>query len=203
MTRFLFFGLNNWNWLEQSPSLCLDLIPCTILSAIADIYTNTDKVGFDFCALSLRTLIPISHLLARSFLKKRKKKENLQVNIKQTTLNPNTYSQRSLHVEQSLTKENVFQDILSLHFLGFLWHFKCHGLFTAKVILEEEQQCYYLTYIWVKSPRGISPTVNVIAQLEFELVYLDVVVQQASHNATGTVFAFFICLFFSWLITLF
>ena len=35
-------------------------------------------------------------------------------------------------------------------------------------------------------PKGISPKVNVIARLEFELAYYDVVVQYVSHYATTT-----------------
>ena len=35
-------------------------------------------------------------------------------------------------------------------------------------------------------PRGISPKVNIIAQLEFELTYYDIVVQHVNHYATET-----------------
>ena len=34
--------------------------------------------------------------------------------------------------------------------------------------------------------KGISPKVNVIAQLEFELAYGNVTVQHVCHNFTGT-----------------
>ena len=34
-------------------------------------------------------------------------------------------------------------------------------------------------------PRGISPKVNVIEQLEFELINYDVTVQYICHNMTG------------------
>ena len=33
--------------------------------------------------------------------------------------------------------------------------------------------------------KGISPKVNVIARLEFELAYYDIIVQHVSHYATG------------------
>ena len=35
-------------------------------------------------------------------------------------------------------------------------------------------------------PKGISPKVNVLAQLEFELTYYDVAVQHISHYAMST-----------------
>ena len=34
-------------------------------------------------------------------------------------------------------------------------------------------------------PKGISPKVNVIAQLEFELIYLEAAVQHFNHYTTG------------------
>ena len=34
--------------------------------------------------------------------------------------------------------------------------------------------------------KGISPKVNVMARLEFELVYYDVAIQHASYYSTGT-----------------
>ena len=36
------------------------------------------------------------------------------------------------------------------------------------------------------SPKGNSPKVNVMARLEFELAYYDVVVQYVNHDGTGT-----------------
>ena len=54
-----------------------------------------------------------------------------------------------------------------------------------------EQQWYYLTHSWEYKkvhafPRDISPRVNVIARLEFELIYLKTTVQNFNHNATTT-----------------
>ena len=51
-------------------------------------------------------------------------------------------------------------------------------LFNAKTILLEEQQWYYLTHSWEDKgvhtfPKGICPKVNVIARLEYKLVYYD------------------------------
>ena len=37
----------------------------------------------------------------------------------------------------------------------------------------------------MRFPKSISPKVNVIARLEFELAYYDVIVQHFSHYATG------------------
>ena len=47
-------------------------------------------------------------------------------------------------------------------------------LFNAKAILVEEQKWYYSNHSWKDRefgtfPKGISPKVNVIVQLEFEL----------------------------------
>ena len=53
-------------------------------------------------------------------------------------------------------------------------------LFNAKAILIEGQLWYYLTYserVYKRVctfPKGISPKVNVITQLEFELAYYDI-----------------------------
>ena len=57
-----------------------------------------------------------------------------------------------------------------------------HWLSNAKAILADEQWWYYFT-IWCGNngvhafPEGMSQKVNVIAQLEFEIVYYDVAVQ--------------------------
>ena len=59
-------------------------------------------------------------------------------------------------------------------------------LFNAKTIPGEEQQLCYITQIEVKGvhslPKGISPKVNVISRIEFELAYSDVTVQHVSHS---------------------
>ena len=60
-------------------------------------------------------------------------------------------------------------------------------LFNVKAILIEEQQWYYLIQSWRDKrvyafPNVISPKVNVIAQLEFELTYYEVAIQHANHN---------------------
>ena len=67
------------------------------------------------------------------------------------------------------------------------------GFFNAKTILVEKQWLYYLAHIWEDGgvhtfPKGISPKVNVIVQLEFELAYYDVAVQHVSHYAMGLAF---------------
>ena len=48
-----------------------------------------------------------------------------------------------------------------------------------------------LTHSWkggdfIPFPRGISPKVNVIPQLDFELIYYDVAVQHINHHLKGT-----------------
>ena len=63
--------------------------------------------------------------------------------------------------------------------------------FNIKVIFIEELSWCYLTHIWggvyvLNCIEGISPKVNVIAALEFELVYNDVAVQHVSHYDTET-----------------
>ena len=52
--------------------------------------------------------------------------------------------------------------------------------------LQKKQWWYYLTHSWTDKrvptfPNGISPKVNVIVQLEFELACYDVAVQHISH----------------------
>ena len=51
--------------------------------------------------------------------------------------------------------------------------------------------CYYLTHRWKDIgvhtfPWGISPKVNVIAQLEFELTHYDIAVRCVSHYTIKT-----------------
>ena len=63
----------------------------------------------------------------------------------------------------------------------------CNG----KCIIVEEHQWFYLTHEWGYKeihafPKGISPKVNVIAQLEFNLAYDDVGVQLVNPYAMGT-----------------
>ena len=63
----------------------------------------------------------------------------------------------------------------------FWWHINPHGLFNAKGTIVERQQWYYLilscgdkeVHIF---PKGISPRVNIIARLEFELSHYDIAV---------------------------
>ena len=60
-------------------------------------------------------------------------------------------------------------------------------VFNAKAILEEEQLWYYLTHSWMKkefhtSSKDISPKVNVIARLEFELGYYEAAVKPLRHG---------------------
>ena len=62
-------------------------------------------------------------------------------------------------------------------------------LFNAKAILVEEQQIYYLTSYWGHNrvhtfSKGISPKVNAMARLEFQLDYNVITVQYVSHYAT-------------------
>ena len=70
--------------------------------------------------------------------------------------------------------------LLGLVWFGFflLWHINLCRLFNAKPILLEEQKWYYLTHSWEDKgvntfPNVICLKVNIIAQLEFELVYYD------------------------------
>ena len=71
-------------------------------------------------------------------------------------------------------------------FNGISTHFR---LFNAKAILLEEQWWNYLTHSWEDKgfhtfPKGICPKMNVIARLEFELVYYDSVVHRFNHEDT-------------------
>ena len=61
-------------------------------------------------------------------------------------------------------------------------------------LIRWEQQCYNLTHNWGNMgyntfPRGINPKVNIMAQLEFELAYLEGVVQHFSYNVFKYFFA--------------
>ena len=74
----------------------------------------------------------------------------------------------------------------------FKWHINYHGLFDAKAILVEEQQWYYLSYIWVRDKgvhtfsKNINLKVSIIARLEFKLDYFEAVEKYFSHNDIGT-----------------
>ena len=61
-------------------------------------------------------------------------------------------------------------------------------VFNAKAIILEEQQWCYLTYSWEVHafPMGISPKVNVIANLEFEFTNYDSAVQRFNQYITKT-----------------
>ena len=68
------------------------------------------------------------------------------------------------------------------------WHIKFHGLFNAKTSIIEKKNISGIIYPWAKGleevyslPDGISPKMDVIARLEFELTYYDVSVQYVSH----------------------
>ena len=68
-------------------------------------------------------------------------------------------------------------------------HINRRKLFHAKFILQEEHLWYYLTYSWKDKgvhtfPKGISPKVNVVAQLEFELANYDSAVHRLNHYTT-------------------
>ena len=72
------------------------------------------------------------------------------------------------------------------------WHINLRELFKSKAILIEEQQWFYLTHSWGEKgvpmvlvhtfPKGISPKVNAIARLKFELAYNESVVQHFSYG---------------------
>ena len=54
----------------------------------------------------------------------------------------------------------------------------------------EEQKWCYLTHSWKDKrvhtfPKGISPKVNVITQLEIELIYYNVILQHVNPNIPG------------------
>ena len=81
-----------------------------------------------------------------------------------------------------------------MFWFGFFvkWHTNLCGLFNDKAILVEEQSWYYSTNSWWDKrihtfPKGIGPKMNVIARLEFELVYYEVEVQHVNHYATGII----------------
>ena len=64
-------------------------------------------------------------------------------------------------------------------------------LFNAEAILLEEQEWYYLTHSWEDKgvhtfPKGICPRVNVIARLEYKLMYYDSAVHHFNHYTTRT-----------------
>ena len=69
------------------------------------------------------------------------------------------------------------------------------GLFNTKAILLKEQLWYYSTQSCGDNgghtfPWGISPNVNAIERLEFELAYNDVIVCLVSHHAMETLSLF-------------
>ena len=69
--------------------------------------------------------------------------------------------------------------------------YNLRGLFNANVILLEEQQWFYLTHSWEDKgvhtfPKGICPKVNMIARLEFELVYYHSAGQCFNNDTTRT-----------------
>ena len=71
------------------------------------------------------------------------------------------------------------------------WHITLSRLFNAKVILLEEQSWYYLTHSWEDTGvhtfhKGISPKVNVIVRLEYELAYQDSAVHRFNHYTMRT-----------------
>ena len=83
-----------------------------------------------------------------------------------------------------LSYTNVFINHFGLVWLGsfILSDINLRGLFTAKAILVEEQQLYYLKHRWKNNevhafPNGFCPKVSVIAWLEFDIV---------NFKATGT-----------------
>ena len=78
-------------------------------------------------------------------------------------------------LNESLAKTDCFKKLISTGGRG--------GIVT--------QQWYYLTHSWGDKgvhtfPKDISPKVNTIAQLEFELIYFTAAVQHLSYYATGT-----------------
>ena len=81
-------------------------------------------------------------------------------------------------------------------------------LLNAKFILLEEQLLYYLTHIWKDKgihtfSNGISPKVNVIVRLEFELAYYDSAVQRFNNytmRISPSLFLFGISTFLGYLI---
>ena len=71
----------------------------------------------------------------------------------------------------------------------FLWYINLRGLFNAKATFVEEEQWYYLSYCWVNKgvytfPKGISPKVNTMVRLEFELAYYEAVAQHFRYYAS-------------------
>ena len=75
----------------------------------------------------------------------------------------------------------------------FLCLINLRGLFNNKPIFLEGKQCYYLTHCWgmrrfITFPEDISPKVNVVARLEFELVYDVIAVQHVSPNIDSSPF---------------
>ena len=85
-----------------------------------------------------------------------------------------------------------FKEIRLVWFGYFVsWHINFCRLFNAKAILQEEQYWNNLTHSWEDKgvhtfSKGICPKVNVIARLEFELVYFDFAVHRFNHSTTTT-----------------
>ena len=64
-------------------------------------------------------------------------------------------------------------------------------VFTAKAILFEEQQWYYLAHSWrdkvvLTFPKGMNPKGNVIVGIEFEIDYFEATDPLFSHYVRGT-----------------
>ena len=86
-----------------------------------------------------------------------------------------------------------FVQQLGLVWFGFFvqWHINLPGLCNTEAIILQGQYWYYLTHRWgykglYTFPRSISFKKNVIALLEFELIYYDVRLHLVSHSTTET-----------------
>ena len=74
----------------------------------------------------------------------------------------------------------VVDEIKQLHYTPYQRWFS-EGEGPGKKLFTKEIHVFFSNF-----PKDISPKVNVIAQLEFELTYYNVTVQHFSHYAIGT-----------------
>ena len=70
------------------------------------------------------------------------------------------------------------------------WNINIRGLFNAKDNLTEKLQWYYLIHSWRDRevhafPKDVSPKMNEIEPLEFELAYLEPAIQRVSYYNTA------------------
>ena len=151
-----------------------------------DIYNNKYRLGVN---IKLLERVIFQRPKKPIFLRGHQKVDillNREKKLKQTTVTTTEYA--FLPVMCTILHDSLI--VLSvLNF--FLMAYQLRGLFSAKAILVEEQQLYYLTQSWkdkgfLPFPRNISSKVNAKVRLEFELPYYNVAIQHVSDYTTGT-----------------